>query len=95
MTNLPIFTNGTDKQIAYASKIRDAVVVEIKTAARGHAASGITPEAMFEKHLGMLAAKASTDAVVWIKAFKAAESFFEANGGCRNYAQIAKAVMTK
>jgi len=93
MINLPALTNGTDKQIAYAAKIRDAVIVEVKISARGHKASGITPEAMFGKHLGMIAAKATTDAVAWIEAYNAASSFITDDGGCYNYAPIVKAVM--
>lgn len=75
MANLPQITNGTEKQIAFAAKIRADMI-----------ASAPCPNNEAREQLAqVVATKITTDAVVWIETYKSVGAGMDAVPGRMAY----------
>lgn len=86
---MPAMTNGTDKQIAYAEKVRAAAIKSLENTARARTGNDEAQVAYaMEAALENIATKTSTDAIVWLDAKARHQAFFNDDGSLRHAMQV-------
>ncbi len=100
MINLPAITNGTEKQIAWAEKIRAATIKGAQITLANRVIDEAKRADMLAHFMGIVANKVSTDAVAWIEEHKRlsdgrADGLIQSDGSIGGYADLIRALTVK